>query len=149
MSPNGLAVEPLLTWINVFVICTLLLGVETVAVVVMGWLWQLSWRSRASALVPLAASICTGIIALHIHDLFNYWFPRDFGVQDNYYGPPPQSWVHLVLSGVARAVQEATVLGWLVVIVTGILLALGLVGLWQLGVLHPNWRGVQEQPARY
>jgi hypothetical protein len=127
---------PQLMSVKILQICAGILLILALLTLLIGWLCHLYWRVRLLALLPLAAGIAAEIVAHVLHDTYvywveflNYWLPVSYpkGFQDHF------------LREIANADQAATVLGWTGVIVTGVLLALGLVGMWRL-VMSGRWR---------
>jgi hypothetical protein len=126
--PTYTYVGPQLTGVKILEICAGVLLLLTLLTFIIGWAWHFSGRVRLYVLVPLAAGITAGMTAHILHTTYVYWvfrvanlppsFPREVG--DN------------LMNGIANANQAATALGWVFVIVTGMVLALSLVGLWRL-----------------
>jgi hypothetical protein len=96
------------------------------------WGRSLSRLARLSALLPLAASVAAAIVAHHLYDLHSYW--------DNYLkvtlfttrATDNPVFVDRLFNEIVNANQQATVLGWIGVMVTGIVLVLSLLGMWYL-----------------
>lgn len=127
---------PQLLSVKILEICAAVLLILALLTLLVGWVRHLSWRVRLLALLPLAAGIAAEIVAYALQDTYaywvgflNYWLPVSYpkGVQDHF------------LSEIANANQAATVLGWTGVIVTVVLLALSLVGVWRL-LVSGQWR---------
>ncbi len=132
-APVWPIVAPLLMWIKILEICAAILLILTMLTLLVGWLRHLSWRI---ALLPLAASVEAAIAAHSFHDTYVFWVKY----LNFWYNHRASSTV-FTYSGYAigNATHVATVLGWVAIVVTGILLALGLVGMWRLTV--PGRRG--------
>jgi hypothetical protein len=115
-------------WIAAIEICAGLLLALTVLHLLVGWVRHLSWHVRLTALLPLVAGIGAGIAAHSLQDTYTYWvtflcdLPRSF----------PPAFQHYFLNGIANANHTATVIGWVAIVVTGLLLALSLAGIWRL-----------------
>jgi hypothetical protein len=121
--------EPQLLGVKILEICAVVLLVLALLTLLVGWLRHLSWRVRLSALLPLAASVAAGIAAHALHDIYvswvgflNYWLPVSYPLGNQI----------LITREITDANQTATVLGWVGIIVTGVLLALSLLGVWYL-----------------
>ena len=98
---------------------------------------QLVWWLRLSALVPLAASVAVDVAAQHLYDTYASWAAYlSWGLPGTRL---PQQFVGIIV-GLTSANHQATVLGWVGVLVTGILLAVTLVGWWRL-----DGRGTSRQ----
>ena len=113
-----------------------------------GWVRSASWVMRLGVLVPLAASIVAGVAAFHLHTTYLVLLRAD-----EYDGPAPLGWYQLVDREVAAAAQNATILGWLVILITGIVVAAGVLTLWRRQLWHgrdgrrATWHPVGQQPG--
>ena len=124
----GMTLAPQLLGVKILEICASALLLLTLLTFIVGWAWHLSRRVRVLALVPLAAGITAGITAHVLHDTYVSWVSFLEHLAPTY---PP----NLTLNNeIASANQAATVLGWVFVIVTGILFVLGLFNVWRSAV---------------
>jgi hypothetical protein len=123
------AVAPQLMWANILVICASLLLALFLLTLVVGWAKHFSTLARLSALVSLGTSIAAAIVAHHLYDAYGYWvaFLPPF-----LEGTAPEPLRVQVLNEINNANQQATVLGWVGVIMTSMLLAVGLLGVGRL-----------------
>ncbi len=130
--PNNAVVSSLLIWVQVMVACAIILLALALLVLAVALVRHLSWPVRIGALVPLAASVLAGGVARYIHDTYLYvvQLEGEFG------GSGPKQFYLELERNMASAIHGAQVLGWLVVIITGVLLVVGLLGLWQLFPRH-------------
>jgi hypothetical protein len=107
------------------VICAGILLAGALFLLAAVWDRHFSWWIRLSALLPLAASVAAEIAAQHLFDTYASWagfLPLYLG------GTAPESTRVQILHALDNANQEASVLGWVGVIVMGILLAVVLLG---------------------
>jgi hypothetical protein len=127
--PLFTASAPQLEWADFLVICAGLLLAAALFLLTVSWERHWVWWLRLSALVPLAASVAAEVAAQHLYDTYASWAAYLS------WGLPgvrlKQQFVDIV-NEITRANNEATVLGWVGVIVTVILLAVTLVGWWRL-----------------
>jgi hypothetical protein len=84
----------------------------------------------ALALLRLATSVAVAIAAQHLYQTYTYWVAFFPGFLEAVSHPEPL--VAQIFSEFDNANQEASVLGWVGGILTGLLLALGLIGMWRL-----------------
>ena len=131
-TPVFTVLAPQLLSAKILEICVGVLLVLFLLAFIIGWVRHLSWYVRLYALVPLAAGMASAIAAHALHDTYVYWVYRLYAASGA--GPVPQVYYVKLQHDLASANRAATVLGWAGVIVTLILLALGLVGLWRLVV---------------
>jgi hypothetical protein len=120
----GTTLAPQLLGVKILEICACALLLLTLLTVMVGWVRHLSRHVRLLTLVPLAASIAAGITAHVFHDTYVYWVSLFDHLPPT--APPNPNFIN----GIANANQAATVLGWIFVIVTGVLFVLGLFDLW-------------------
>ena len=124
----GMTLAPQLLGVKILEICASALLLLTLLTFIVGWAWHLSRRVRVLALVPLAAGITAGSLSHVLHDTYVSWVSFLEHLAPTY---PP----NLTLNNeIASANQAATVLGWVFVIVTGILFVLGLFNVWRSAV---------------
>jgi hypothetical protein len=128
-APVWPIVAPLLLWIKILEICAVVLIALALLTLLVGWLRHLSWRIRLSALVPLAASVGAAIAAHAFHDTYVFWVNY---LNFWYNHRAPYAIFSHASYVIGNTTHAATVLGWVALVVTGILLALGLVGIWRL-----------------
>ena len=129
---RSVTLDPQLMWAKILVICACLLLAMALLTFAVEWGRSLSRLARLSALLPLAASVAVATLAHHLYDLYSYW--------DNYLNVtlftrrPADNpfFVDRLFNEIVNANQHATVLGWIGVIVTSIVLALSLFGMWYL-----------------
>ena len=120
------AEAPLLMWIKILAMCTVILSALALLTFVFGWVRHLSWWVRVSALVPLAAAVGAAIAGHALHDTYAYWASYlQFG-----HGPQVY-YIHGVLES-DSADHIAAVLGWIGLIVTALWLVAVIVGFWRL-----------------
>jgi hypothetical protein len=124
------SLAPQLLSAKILEICAGVLLVLFLLAFIFGWVRHLSWYVRLYALVPLTAGMASAIAAHALHDTYVYWVYGLYAASGA--GPAPQAYYERLQRDIASANQAATVLGWSGIIVTVILLALGLVGLWRL-----------------
>ena len=123
------ASAPQLMWANILVISSGILLALSLSMLAVSWERHLSWWIRLSALPPLAASVAAEIAAQHLYDTYAGWagfLAWRLG------GSMTEAYLVQLIHELATANQEASVLGWIGVIVTGILLAVVLLGWWRL-----------------
>jgi hypothetical protein len=126
---RSVTLDPQLMWANILAICACLLLAMALLTFAVEWGRSLSRLARLSALLPLAASVAAAILA---HHLYSYW--------DNYLNvtlfttraADNPFFVGRLFNEIVSANQHATVLGWIGVTVTGIVLALSLLSMWYL-----------------
>ena len=130
---------PLLTWIKVIEVCAGILLVLALVTLLAPSVWQLSWRLRLSALAPLAVGIAAGITVHALHSMYVSWTNSVLFMPHTEGGHiTPQ-----VIAAFRRFFQPfedhftsdmhtATILGWVFVVVTAMLVALYLLGTWRL-----------------
>jgi hypothetical protein len=122
------------TWVHVVLASAGMLVALALLALVAGWVWRVPRQLRLASVVPAAASVFAGIVALHLHDTYLHVAQveavelQNFCCASPYLGPLP------VPSQLLAEVQTATLLGWLVVIVSVGLLAIGILGLWLIPV---------------
>jgi hypothetical protein len=136
-TPGQLAAgaAPQVMWADLFVICAGILLALSLVTLAVGWERHLTWWVRLSALLPLAASGAAEGAAQHLYDTYASWAGfLPWGLP----GARFPSQVVFIITELASANHQATVLGWVGVIVTGILLAVTLVGWWRLFVQGRN-----------
>ena len=110
----------LASWIKILYVCAGLLLVETLLILLLAWMRHLSWRVRLTALVPLAAGVGTVVAARFIDGMyFGGWFVLR--------SPIPSAQAQII-AGLENSIHRASVLGWLGIGLTSILLVLGLIG---------------------
>jgi len=128
----GTTLAPQLLGVKITEICAGALVVLMLLTYLVGWARHLSGRVRLLALVPLAAGITAGITAHALHDTYMNWV----SLLNRLFSPrspqSPKVAEARFLHEIATANHTATVLGWIGVTVTGILLLLSLMGLWRL-----------------
>ena len=126
--PNNAVVSSLLIWVQVMVACGVLLIIEALLVLVVALIKHWRWSILLRALVPFVASLGAGIAALQIHTTYLYVLQLE-----GYFGghAPPEYYSRLE-TRIANEIHGAQVLGWLVVVITCILLVVGLLGLWRI-----------------
>lgn len=129
---DAVLVTSLLTWVQVTVACGVLLFIEALLVLVVALIKHLRWPILLRALVPFVASLGAGIAALQIHNTYLYVLQLEgyFG------GSGPRLYYNLLERQIANEIHGAQVLGWLVVVITCILLVVGLLGLWRIFLRH-------------
>lgn len=130
------------TWIHVVLASAGVLVALALLALVAGWVWHVPWRLRLASVIPVAASIFAGIVALHLHETYLH-VAQVQAVEEQALslGYPPYGVTVLVPSQVLAEVQAATLLGWLVVSVTAGLLAIGILGLWRFPVRRRRQSG--------
>ena len=143
-TPVFTVLAPQLLSAKILEICAGVLLVLFLLAFTIGWVQHLSWHVRLYALVPLAAGMASAIAAHALHDTYVYWVYGLYAASGA--GPAPQAYYERLQRDIASANQTATVLGWVFVIVTVILLALGLVGVWRL-VVHGRRRNLPASLA--
>lgn len=123
------AAAPQLMWANILVICAGLLLALALLTFARGWIRRFSRPTRLGALLPLAASVFAALAAHHLDDTYAYWvaFLPTFLVESH-----AEPLVAQVTSEFDSANHDAAVLGWVGIILTGLLLALSLLSLWRL-----------------
>jgi hypothetical protein len=126
---------PQLMSVKIVEICAVILLILAMLTLIVGWVRHLSPQVRVSALVPLAAGLAATIAAHALHDSYVYWVNFLFNVSGERF---PKAYQDQYLRDLATANHTAAVLGWVVVIVTGILLALSFLGM--LRLLMPRRR---------
>ena len=136
-SAAGPVLMPLLMWIKILEVCAVALLAVALLMLVVGWIRHVSGWMRLSALVPLAIGIGVEITAYSLHTSYVYWttyIDAAWGAK-----APPAFYSH-VLYQAEQANHMGTVLGWVGVVVTGIVVAVCLVGLWRLVPPHQQPR---------
>jgi hypothetical protein len=130
---------PLLMWIKVIEVCASILLLLALVTMLATWVWQLSWRMRLSALVPLAAGTAAGIAAHALHSWYVYWTNSALFTPRTSPGHVTPQYIADVLrllrpfeDQFTSDLHTATILGWGILVVTAILVALGLLGTWRL-----------------
>jgi len=126
------ASDPHLLWADLLVICAGILLALSLVILAVSWDRHFSRKARLSALLPLAASVAAEIAAHHLYDTYAGWagfLAWRLG------GSMTEAYLVQLIHELATANQEASVLGWIGVIVTGILLAVVLLGWWRLVAL--------------
>jgi hypothetical protein len=129
---RSVTLDPQLMWANILVICAGLLLALALLTFAVEWGRPLSRLARLSVLLPLVASAAAATLAHHLYDLYSYW--------DNYLNvtlfttraTDNPVFVDRLFNEIVNANQQATVLGWIGVIGTSIVLALSLLGMWYL-----------------
>jgi hypothetical protein len=137
----GITLAPQLLGVKITEICASALLLLTLLTYLVGWARHLSGRAHLLVLVPLAAGIAAGITAHALHESYAFWvslFNR---------APPTAPPNPNFINEIAKANQAATVLGWIFVSVTGVVVVLGLIRLWRLLVLtRPRNPAVPSAP---
>jgi hypothetical protein len=106
-------------WIRILYLCAGLLLIETLLILILGWARRLSWRLRLGALAPLAVSVAAVVAARYIDGMyFGGWV-----IQQS----PIPSLQEQIIAGFNDSIRKASVLGWIGIGLTSILLVLGLV----------------------
>jgi|SRR5215469_1206033 len=132
-TSQNVTLDPQLMWANILVICASILLADLLLILAVGWKSHLSWRVRFTTVISLAASVFAVLTAHHLYDTYATWQAfLDVWLPESHV---PES-VAQVASEIAYANHDATVLGWVGIIVTGILLVLSLVGVWRLVALR-------------
>jgi hypothetical protein len=138
-TPFSLQLAPLLMWIKVIEVCASMLLLLALVTLLATWVGRRSWRIRFLALLPLAAGIAAGIAAHALHSRYVYWTTSvPFGWLPSIPHPSPQStaiinrWLRPFEEQFTSDMHTATLLGWGIVVVTAMLVALGLLGAWRL-----------------
>jgi hypothetical protein len=131
-APGWSDLDSLLLWIKVLEICAVVLLVLAGLTLLIGWVRHLSLWVRLRALLPLAASIGAAIAVHALHTSYVYWDNTLTALVNHPRGAPLTYYRALYFIGTAT--HTAVVLGWIFLIVTGVLLVLGLVGVWRLTV---------------
>jgi hypothetical protein len=123
---------PQLVWANILVICASTLLALFLLLLAVGWGRHFSRLIRLSALLTLSASIAATIAAQHFYATHTSWVAfLDAWFRESH---APQSFAP-VYTELVNANQQAAVLGWIGVLLTGILLALSLLSLGPLVML--------------
>jgi hypothetical protein len=123
------AAAPQLMWADILVICAVLLLALSLFLLTVSWERHWVWWLRLSALVPLAASVAAEVAAQHLYDTYASWAAYlSWGLA----GTHLKQQVVDIVNEITRANNQATVLGWVGVIVTVILLVVTPVGWWRL-----------------
>ena len=132
-------IAPLLMWIKIVEMCTVVLFALALLTLMVGWMRHLSWGVRLTPLVPLAASMGTAIAVHALHDSYIFWV----NYSHTYIGAKsPSEDESYYFPGTANIDHTAAVVGWVVLMVTALCLILCLVGVWRL--VLPEQR---QQPA--
>jgi hypothetical protein len=117
---------PQLVWANILVICASILLALFLLVLAVGWGRHFSRLIRLSALLTLSATVAATVAAQHFYTTNASWVAfLDAWFRESH---APQSFAP-VYAELVNANQQAAVLGWIGVILTGILLAMGLLGI--------------------
>jgi hypothetical protein len=121
----GITLAPQLLGVKITEICAGALLLLTLLTSIVGWARHLSGRVRLLALVPLAAGIAAGITAHALHESYVFWV----SLFDRLAPTAPRN--PNFTNEIANANQAATVLGWIFVIVTSVVVVLSLFYLWR------------------
>jgi hypothetical protein len=119
---------PQLMWANILVICASLLLALFLLTLAMGWWRHFSRLVWLSLLLDLAVISASTVAALHLYDTYASWAAFFNSVQHGRHLGPYLSIVNELTSDN----QMAAMLGWAGVIVTGVLVAVGLLGIGRL-----------------
>jgi hypothetical protein len=130
-TPAYTFLAPQLMWIKILEVCAAVLLVTALLMLLTGWLRHCSLRVQLIALLPLAASVGVGIAVLVLHGAYVYWVDFVGNLPVSF----PLAYQNWWLGQIAKANNTATVLGWVSVAVTGVVLVLSLVGFWRLVML--------------
>jgi hypothetical protein len=129
---RSVTLDPQLMWANILVICACLLLAMALLTCAVEWGRPLSRLARLSALLPLAASVAVAILAHHLYDLYSYWNHYLYVTLFTTRATDNPVFVDRLFNEIVSANQQATVLGWIGVMVTGIVLTPSLLGMWYL-----------------
>jgi hypothetical protein len=117
---------PQLVWANTLVICASILLVLFLLLVAVGQGRQFSRMLRLNSLLSLSASVAAAIAAWHFYATHTFWVTfLDTWFRESHV---PQSFVP-VYNELVNVNQQAAVLGWMGVLLTSILLAMGLLAM--------------------
>jgi hypothetical protein len=127
-SPTyNLDANPQLMWANVLVVCASLLLALVLLTLAVGWWRHFSRWLILCGLLSLATSIAVALAAHHFYDTYASWsafFASLLHGRSAYMVP--------IYEEIGTDDQQATVLGWVGVGVTGMLLAVDFLGIWRL-----------------
>ena len=118
--------SPQQMWATILAICASVLLALFLLLLAVGWRRHFSRLIRLSALLTLSAGVAATIAAWHFYATHASWVTfLDTWFRESHV---PQSFAP-VYNELVNANQQATVLGWMGVLLTGILLAMGLLGM--------------------
>jgi len=123
--------SPQLLWANCLAICASLLLALFLLTLAVGWARHFSPWLRLSALLSMLAGAAVTLAAHHLYDTYAFWWALLDQLFFHQHSPPEPTMLVYYHEQVS-ANQQAVVLGWGGSVVTGALLAVGLLGMWRL-----------------